>query len=483
MRHASRLTFVALLACTVGCWDLDRLEVLASDAAIDGGVRSDDGMSADDLPRSNDGASNDLRANVDADPSVDANPFVDANQPGDLGAPPPDLLVTSTTPPRYSHSGVRSPITSAVRDRILTIASANSGRNANTFLRANNIPIWGSINNTYLTCFSDDSDRQIDLGGRTALQTTIAAFQSTTIDSFARTSNADFLFLYELLEGTPSPLQKEIIDTNARFALVTYDFVSFDDYRRILAVLDALESTGVVPILAGGVPRDPNSSGLTDALADTIIRGIAEQRRIPYISRYRMGLSLPNQGAGTTSLGSVYLDSEGAPQPCVFSATGLAYASNAFNLASIETLAIVREITVNNTAAPDNTAGTPIVGSGTAQDPFVIDSLPFTHSFTTVGGQHAINSYPGCNATENESGPEVYYRFALPAGTSFKAVVTTGDDTDSDIHLLNGDTCITRGDWMIAATVPAANAGRLVIDTFVATVEKPGAYLLAAVPN
>lgn len=483
MRALSRLSFVALLAAATGCWDLDRLEGLASDAAADGGVHPEDGLRADDLPHAGDGANDDAHTNVDGDPSVDGNPSGDANPASDFGTSPPDLPITSTTTPRYSHTGVRSPITAAVRDRILAIAGANSGRNPNTFLRANTLPIWSGINNTYLTCFSDDSDRQIDLAGRTTLQTSIAAFQSTAIDSFARTSNAEYVSLQDILEGTPSPLEREIVDTNARFALVTYDFVYAESYATIVAVLDHLEATGIVPILAGGTPRDPSFSGVSDAMADTVLRGIAEQRRIPYISRYRMTLPLPNQGAGTTSLGSVYLDGAGSPQPCVFSMAGLDYAANTFNLASIETLATVREIVVDNAAAPDANAGAPIAGSGTANDPFVIDTLPFSHSFTTVGGQHAINSYPGCNATQNESGPEIYYRFALPAGTPIKAVVATGNDTDADIHLLASDSCVARGDWILSGTVPAADAGRLVIDTFVATVEKPGAYLLAVVPN
>ena len=49
-----------------------------------------------------------------------------------------------------------------------------------------------------------------------------------------------------------------------------------------------------------------------------------------------------------------------------------------------------------------------MTGTGAADDPFVVDQLPFVHAAdTSVAGERAIDTYPGCQAGQNESGPEL----------------------------------------------------------------------------
>ena len=166
--------------------------------------------------------------------------------------------------------------------------------------------------------------------------------------------------------------------------------------------------------------------------------------------------------------GNVY--SSGGAQPCVFTAAALEANYNVRNLLTLQAFdAVQRLLGEPQAIAPD--AETPqLQGTGSATDPFVIDQLPFTHAADTADSIHdAFDSYAGCNADQDESGPEYVYRFELKETTGVRIAVLDRAGVDIDVHLLDSSAttegCIERDDRIIERSLPAG-VYHLAIDTF-----------------
>ena len=151
---------------------------------------------------------------------------------------------------------------------------------------------------------------------------------------------------------------------------------------------------------------------------------------------------------------------------------------------TIEALARLRETVVLGAEAPDEPVQS-IVGTGTASDPIVIDHLPFSDLRDPRAlDQRSLDAYPGCNATQNETGPELVYLLDLTESTAIRATLIDGAGVDMDVHLLaavDGGSCIARADQGIATSLDAGTYF-IVVDTFVsAGGEQAGEYLLTVI--
>ena len=425
-------------------------------------------------------------------PSEDLRPPSDgALQVGDLGT----QIDSGVT--RYPHAAVASPITAAVKQRLRAIAATNASRQEHVFLKAG---ASGTVSTNLLFCFSGSATPQytLALDGRDALLPSIEHFrlgqigQTTPFNRVTLAAKVGSSAVWAIT-GSPSPLEQEITASNPRFAFVnygtndmgqaaTYQAALFPFYDNMSSLLDQLEQGGIVPIVSGLNPRgDSAAAELLVPTWDVVTRALAEARQLPYISLFRMSLPLAKLGLLSDGLhGNVYVD--GKAQPCMFTAEGLAFNYNARNLASIEALDAVRKVVLDDAAAPSTVPIASLVGSGTASDPFVIDGLPFSHSFSTSGGQRLNDNYPGCGATQNESGPEISYKLALAAQTPLRILVFDRGTVDVDLHLLTNDACVARNDRLIERTQPQGEH-RIVVDTFVSGgTEHAGEYLLVVVP-
>jgi hypothetical protein len=122
---------------------------------------------------------------------------------------------------------------------------------------------------------------------------------------------------------------------------------------------------------------------------------------------------------------------------------------------------------------------TPCSENGTHDCPWIIDSLPYSHSSTTIGSQSIFDSY-NCSTT-NESGPENVYLLKVNQAGTINVSVDCQSPVDIDIHLLamdDSNACLVRNhtdfSWPV---VP----GRYLIiaDTWVdGTTQLSGAYTL-----
>ena len=125
-------------------------------------------------------------------------------------------------------------------------------------------------------------------------------------------------------------------------------------------------------------------------------------------------------------------------------------------------------------------------GTGSADDPFVIEELPFAHDANTAESPYsALDVYTGCEADQDESGPELVYRFTTDVPRKIRAMVIDQGEVDVDLHLLEGsvteEACLMRAHQIIETTVPAGTY-YFALDTFVANSgPKPGAYLFVLV--
>ncbi len=409
---------------------------------------------------------------------------------GDAGAP--------GGPTRYPADVIRSPVTEAVAARLRAIATGGDSPRADVFLKAG---ASGTVSTHLLYCLAGPAHRPqytIDLDGRDHLLPTLAHFRAGRIGTttpFDRATLAAEIGRTArwVLTGAPSPLEQELAAATPRFAFVNYgtnDMGAAASYGAALVpfwdamneLLDRLEAEGVVTIVTGLNPRSDRADAARWVPTwDAVTRALAEARQLPYISLYVAAAPLPELGLVADGLhGNVF--SDGTAEPCVFDAAGLAFNYNVRNLASLETLHDVRRVVLDGAAAPDVAPLPPVAGAGTAADPFVIDRLPFTHTFTTTGGERMRDGYPDCDAGQDERGPEITYRLDLPAAAPVRAVVLDRAGVDVDLHVLTGGVCAERSDRLVDRAL-AAGAHQLVVDTFTsAGVEQAGAYTLVVLP-
>ncbi|HUQ00903.1 MAG TPA: GDSL-type esterase/lipase family protein [Kofleriaceae bacterium] len=419
------------------------------------------------------------------DPGVDAGVDPDA-------APP--FAAT-----RYPPSVIRSPVTEAVAVRLRVIAERGAAtQRADVFAK---IGDSHTVSTSFLHCFAGaaGSPYVIDLAGRDAvLMPTLDRFRTGTVGAttpFDRASLAAMIGRSAswALAGSPSPLQQELAATTPAYAFVAYGSNDMElgtthasalpgFWNNLSRVLDEVAAAGAVPIVVGLPPRsDMDTAARWVPTYDAVTRAIAESRQVPYISMYQATRTLPELGlAGDGLHHNVYVTG-GRAQPCVLTAAGLAFGNNQRNLHHLDALAAATAAV--DDVAPDADVLPAVSGAGTMAEPFVVDLLPFTHTFDTTGGERALDGYPACDTGQDESGPEVVYQLSLPSPAAIRVLALDRDVVDVDVHVLDASgTCVERDDWLVQRMLPAGEH-TIVVDTFTSArmIEHAGAYTLVIV--
>lgn len=124
-------------------------------------------------------------------------------------------------------------------------------------------------------------------------------------------------------------------------------------------------------------------------------------------------------------------------------------------------------------------------GTGTLDDPIVVDAFPYVAAGTTVGAPSQVIDAYGCSPSTDETGPERVYEFVLPAPAKVMAWVEgDGGGVDIDVHLLDDATlagaeatsCVGR-DNVITEVEMAAGIHYAVVDTYAGDAQA-GDYVL-----
>lgn len=413
---------------------------------------------------------------------------------GDMGGGEEDMGMTTPPgpyePARYDGGEFLSPLTPYIADRLRTIRNGNMGADDLVLMKVGDS---NSVNNNMVKCFAEPA--KVNLDGRTELQATIDYFNMKLVagaPSFARDSLATEVGRTAswAISGNPSPMAQEISAINPRFALVSYGtndmqqgathlsalFPFYDNYT---ALLDELMGQGIIPIVTGLPPRGDNATATDWAHTyNDVSRAIAEARQVPYIDLLQATEDLPSMG-----LVGDGLHGNAAPDgACVFTDGGLDYGFNMRNYLTIDTLDRVRRVVLESQDAPDASART-WKGTGTAQDPILIESLPFGHAGdTTMSSNDQFDSYPSCSTGQNEAGPEVIYKLEVEKTTALRVMVFDAPEVDIDVHILDGNldpaACTQRNDKSFEVTLTTGTY-YFVLDTFVSSSrgEQSGPYL------
>lgn len=415
----------------------------------------------------------------DADTS-DAAPL----DPPDAGpAPSGDVL--------YPADRTLSPLTPDLVEALRDLIADGPARQDQVFAK---VGASATVSVHNMQCFAGD---RIDLDGRDSLWPTIDHFldgDAAGGDPYTRDSLTATVgwSARSAVAGDPSPVEQEISAISPRFALVMYgtnDIQSRNPDRyadSMLTLVDVLMAEGVIPVLTTVMPRDDDPEA--DALVpqyNTIVRGVAQGRGVPLADFHRELLPLPDHGLGGDDLHpSVYRD--GGARACDFTDEGLRYGYNIRNLLMIESLDRLRRAVLDGGAAPDPLAVPRLAGAGLAANPYRVDALPFTDLKDTFAhGEARIDRYTGCDAPQDESGPEVVYRLDLDRETTLRAMVFDRGEVDVDLHLLDASGeaagCLERDHQLIEASL-APGTWYLVVDSYVSGGEiKGGEYLLTVI--
>jgi hypothetical protein len=453
-------TALLLVALTVGCGDDPLPEDTSPDVSVDPGddLGGDTGeptldMGADDAGEADAG-------------EVDAGEM-DAGTSDGGGQLPPSF------PTVYPGDELLSPMSRHVVENLRTIAERDAGLQDDVFAK---VGASNTVNTNFMTCFASDGVR---LDGRGHLVDPIAFYlqgDAAGTSPYERESLAASVGKSAgwALDGTPSPLDRELDAIDPRIALIHYgtNDINLGDIHRyganLLDMVDTLSAGGVLPVLTTLPPRDDDPDA--DAWVpryNAVQLAVAQSRQLPLVHLWLALAELSDHGLGPDG---IHLNA--APTgACDFTASGLQYGHNVRNLYTIETLARLRQRVLE---AEDifEPSGAPRRGDGSPTDPIVVDGFPFADTRNTAtGGTRLVDSYPGCMASQNEGGREFLYRFTLERPTTIYALVLDRGGVDIDIHLLDDTAdptsgCIAR-DHIELEEELAPGTYHLSLDTFV----------------
>lgn len=420
-----------------------------------------------------------------ADPDAAPPPEPDAAPPPEPdAAPPPE---EEEGPAIYTADRLVSPLTPWVVDRLRQVVTLDEGLADDVFAK---VGASSTVSRGFLHCFAGDN---VDLAGEDELWPTIQHFRggdAAGTDPYTRTSLTATVgwSASHAIAGDPSPLDRELDAIRPRFAVVMYGTNDIQRrdldgyYGNMLTLVDQLTEQGVIPIVSSVMPRDDDAAA--DALVpsyNAVVRGVAQGRQVPFVDLHQALVVLPNHGLGPDRLHS----SSYRGGSCVFTEEGLLHGYNWRNLLTIRALHGLVETVLGGAPAPD-APHRPQLGTGSADDPFIIEALPFTDLRDTDESPHTrLDRYPGCNAMQDESGPELIYRVDLVREANLRAWVLDRGDVDVDLHLLTDPhdpgTCVQRAHREIRATL-GPGTWYFVVDSFTSGgVPKSGEYLFVLI--
>lgn len=387
-----------------------------------------------------------------------------------------DAAPTTLGPVQYAAGLLHSVLTPDLVANLRGVHGAGTGQDA----------VFAKIGDShtaatgYLTCFGGAS---VALDGRD-LAETVAHFKTGDAAGktpFARTSQAAVVgwSAFQVLAGSPSPLAQEVAAIHPAFATVMFGtndigYARIDRFAQNLAdITDGLLAQGIIPILSTIPPRDDDAAAdLEVPRYNAIARGVAQTRGVPLVDLHRALSPLAAHGLGPDHL---HLESF-AGGACQLTAAGLGHGNNTRNLLVLQALDRLRRTILAGEDAPDVDAPR-LSGHGAADDPFVIEQLPFAdRRDTRTFGTDAITSYPTCG-TQSEVGNEVYYRLDVAAAGMFHVYVADAA-ADIDLHVLRDSptaaACLVRGDTQIHVALEPGTY-YVVADTFA---QKAGDFTL-----
>ncbi|MFT5352831.1 MAG: hypothetical protein ACI9KE_000028 [Polyangiales bacterium] len=455
-----RITLGCALLFALACGD----DVSSSgDTGIDAAPTPDafsDVRASDGGPSAFDASASDAGADSGSDAGNDAG----------TDAGPSGIVVYTAD---HQHSPIPESLSTGLQARLA------ADRSANVFAKIGDSI---TVSTNYLRCFGGE---RFDLDGR-PLEATRAFYDGGDAagdDPFRRESGAATVGWHagRALAGSPSPLDRELAALRPSLATVMFGtndigITGLEGFaENLYDVVDTVLASGAIPIVSTIPARQDSASANAEVPRFNLVaRAIAQTRQVPLVDLHRSLEALANRGLGGDNLHP----SSFRGGACMLTGEGLAFGYNMRNLVTLEALDRTRRALAGE--APDGEA-TRLVGTGTHEAPFEVGALPFVHGDDTMrSSERRFDTYDGCSATQNESGPELVYRVALSAPTTLRARVFDRGSVDVDIHILTRlDTaaCVARDHNETSARVDGPEAF-IVVDSWVGDAERGGEFLL-----
>lgn len=390
--------------------------------------------------------------------SIDESTSASDETTGDTGEPIPE------GPARYPPNQTHSPITPYTAARMREIALLGPDKLDDVFMKTG---ASSTVSQNTLHCFADDP---IELGEHGELLPSLEWFlggDAAGTTPFDRETEAARVGHHAgwAIGGDPSPIDIEVDLLSPQIALVhfgtndmgwgaTYADALVLFHSNMMLMLDGLHDQGVVPIVFGITRRgDLSSAQRWVGTFNAAIRAMTQARQIPYIDLFHAIDPLPGNGLAGDGL---HLEAY-AGGACVLDDEGLEHGYNIRNLVALQALDRTRAVLVDEVDGIDP-AMPPLLGQGTADDPWEVDALPFVDARdTSLDGVAMIDTYPGCDPDTDESGPEVWYRLEVDRPTAIRAFVLDMEGVDIDVHLIDdsatAEGCIARGHHQVQASL------------------------------
>jgi hypothetical protein len=377
----------------------------------------------------------------------------------------------NTGPTVYPLDHVHSPITPSVIKAMQETIAKNPARESRVFMK---VGASGTKATSYLSCFAGSN---LDWATHTDLQPTWNYFMqplAAGTTPYERDTLAAKIGVSVgwSITGSPSPIEQEMAAINPQLATVaygtndmnlglTYQSAIWGFGEKLMTLIDTLTDQGVIPILVSVQHRlDEPDSNLWIPSYNMVIRGIAQSKQVPWLNLSSLYKTLPNWGLASDGLHGASYSNNGS-KPCVFTDEALQFGTNQRNFQTMIALDRIRQ-GLEKPSQPLDDPGPPLTGTGTAQDPLNMGTLPFSDRRSTLGITSTnFNTYDGCQASQDESGPEIIYHLHLDQTTPIRAMVFSRDGVDVDIHLLKDQpttaNCIARNNRILEQTLEAGD--------------------------
>jgi hypothetical protein len=363
------------------------------------------------------------------------------------GAPPAPSATRSPT--RYPFDRTHSPIDANVAHRLREIAGRDPSLRADVFAKVGDSM---TASDDFMRCFARP---RLELGEHAALMPVIERFRAT--DSFRRRSEAARIgwSAWQVLEGNPSPIEREVTAIRPRFALVQFGTNDLELGKmkhfalRLLDVTDSLIARGVIPILFT-IPRRKDSveRGVWVPRYNAVVRVIAQSRQVPLVDYHRELERLPGRGLAKDGIHpSTYKGSRGR-DGCALDAEGLRHGYNLRNLLSLRALERALHALTDAGESLDPAPG--------ASDAMRIAQLPFADARRAIPRAPADAPH-GCSGVPPGLDHELVYAVDLSERTALRATVFAAGNVETTVVLQRRSApqgCVSTGRETIATPLP-----------------------------
>jgi hypothetical protein len=370
---------------------------------------------------------------------------------------------------RYPSDRIHSPLTEQVAAHLRSLVATHPDRDPHVVSK------FGDVNcatlgqpNWFWGCLDPSAHQPIQWGHQADLSATIAYFAQGRIGgesiflhndfptSCKESGNASVAFSPDS-QHPPNGFDYELNLARPRFALVMYGqaetLYGYGEHawQAELEIIDHLIAQGTIPIVFSPPPialsnGNPSPAAISRTV-DTIIRGLAEARQVPFVSRFTALEHSPSPTAGSHMVAYSSGGAPGArctvqlPPPvsanCTFTDEALECAYSASVLSALQALDRVKKVIVDQQSPPDLNPGLERRGAGTSTDPFEIDGLPYTQMTDLAQATDlALTDYSGCGGSKAETGnAHVYHlRVSGPTPVRFFGVNAGGSARSLTVH-------------------------------------------------